>query len=156
MHKVARTSLTLSRLPPTLWIGLLGTAVVWIGDQIGWWWVTFLVGLAIGIALRQARQALAVALTVGGLGWGLPLALLAASAPVGGVALVVASLAGLPAAVGATVVILATPLVGCILSVVGTWLGLTGARLLPADAMEVRVRALQERVLARTTRSGTG
>src|SRR5215472_16491965 len=131
MRKRVQIPPTLSQVPPTVWIGLAGVAVVWIGIQIGGWWVTFLVGLATGLALPRVRQSLVVALVVGALGWGLPLALLASSAPVGEVAAAVAALAGLPAAVGATVVILATPLVGCLMSVLGAWVGLTGKRLLP-------------------------
>jgi hypothetical protein len=154
MRKMAQMSPMLSQVPPTLWIGLAGVAMVWLGGQLGGWWVTFLVGLAIGMALP--RRALALAGAVGALGWGLPLALLALSAPVGGVAGAVAGLVGLPAAIGALVVILATLLVGCLLSVVGAWVGLTGRRLLPADVIEMPVRALQERVLARVTRSRTG
>jgi hypothetical protein len=61
----------------------------------------------------------------------------------------VAGLVGLPAAGGAIVVILATLIVGAILSVVGAWVGLTGRRVLPTGEMELRVRALQKRVLAR-------
>jgi hypothetical protein len=50
-------------------------------------------------------------------------------------------------------VILATPLLGGIMSGVGAWVGLTGKRLLPVGKTEVRIRALQERVLGRMTRS---
>ncbi len=146
----------MAQIPPTLWIGFAGVAVIGLFGQIGWWWVTFLVGLALGVALPRARRALVVALVVGALGWGLPLALLAVSAPVGGVAAAVAGLVGLPAAVGTMVVILATLLVGCILSVVGAWVGLTGRRLLPAGEIEKRARALSASVRTRLTRPSAG
>lgn len=156
MRKMAPMPPALSQIPPVLWIGLASVAVVWVGGQIGWWWVTPLVGLALGLALPQARRALVVALIIGALGWGLPLALLAVSAPVGGVAAAVAGIVGLPAAVGAIAVILATPLMGCILSVVGAWVGLTGRRLLPAGEIEKRARALSASVCTRLTRPSAG
>jgi hypothetical protein len=159
MRNLLRTLPRLSPMPPalwTLWIGLAGVAVTWLVSHIGWWWVTFLVGLALGVTIPLARRALLVALVVGALGWGLPLALLAVSAPVSGVAAAVASLVGLPAAGGAIIVILVTPLVGCILSVVGAWVGLSGKRLLPVGEMGMRVGARSVEIPARPSRSNAG
>ncbi len=111
-------------------IGSVGLALIWLGGQVGWWWMTPMVGLGIGVVLRPAWLALVVSLVVGGLGWGLPLALLAASAPVRHLASAVESVMGLTAT-GGLVIMLATVLLGCILSIVGTWVGIAGKRLFP-------------------------
>jgi hypothetical protein len=116
-------------------IGIIGLGLIWLGGQIGWWWITPLVGGVIGIVLRPVWLALVVALAVGGLGWGLPLALLAASAPVGQVASAVESVIGLTAT-GGLVIMLATVLLGCILSGVGAWVGIAGKRLFPRHGVE--------------------
>jgi hypothetical protein len=64
-------------------IGMIGLVLVWLSGQAGWWWVTAIVGVLIGILLRPAWRAMLVSLAAGGLGWGLPLALLALNAPAG-------------------------------------------------------------------------
>jgi len=115
----------------TLVAGVVGVGLIWLGGQIGWWWVTSLVGVVIGFALRPAWLGIIVALLAGGLGWGLPLALLALSAPVGAVASAVESVIGL-SATGGLAIILATVLLGCVLGIVGAWVGIAGRRLLPA------------------------
>ncbi len=104
-------------------------ALVWFGGQIGWWWVTPLVGFGIGIVRRPPRLALAISLLVGGLGWGLPLALLALSVPVAKLASAVEGVVGLPAT-GGQLILLITVLLGCMLCMVGCWVGIAGMRLL--------------------------
>jgi len=113
-------------------IGSVGLTLIWLSGQVGWWWMTPIVGLGIGMVLRPAWLALVVSLVVGGLGWGLPLALLAASAPVRHLASAVESIIGLTATDG-LVIMLATVLLGCILSIVGTWVGIVGKGLLPVE-----------------------
>ena len=90
-----------------------------------------LIGL-IGLLLRPAWLAVVVSLSVGGLGWGLPLALLAFTAPVGRIAAAVEAVMRLPATSG-TIIILLTVVLGCMLSLVGTWVGIA-VRRLPAFA----------------------
>src|SRR5258708_16511746 len=63
--------------------GMIGLVLAWLSGQAGWWWMTAIVGLLIGILLRPTWLAILVSLAAGGLGWGLPLALLALNAPVG-------------------------------------------------------------------------
>ena len=112
-----------------LLIGLIGLALTWLSGLVGWWWVTPLVGVLIGLLLRPAWLALVTSLAVGGLGWGLPLVLLAFTAPVGRTAAAVeAVIPGLPAT-GGTIIILLTVVVGCMLSLVGTWVGIAVRRL---------------------------
>jgi len=109
-------------------IGITGLALTWLGVQTGWWWLTPIAGLLIGLLLRPARLAILVALLAGGLGWGLPLAILAFSAPVGQVAAAVESVIGLTATGGVFIIVL-TVVFGCALSVVGAWVGIAGRRL---------------------------
>jgi hypothetical protein len=143
----------LRKLAPALGAGGAGVVVIWLGGLLGWWWLTPLVGLALGLALSPTRRALLVALIAGGLGWGLPLALLALSAPVAPLAAAVEGVVGLPAAGGALVV-LVTLLVGAGLSVVGAWVGTTGKQLVPD--YDERARALYAGLRMRITRPGRG
>ena len=124
------------RLGFCLVIGVIGLALTWLGGLVGWWWVTPVVGVLIGLLLRPAWLALVTSLAVGGLGWGLPLALLAFTAPVGRLAAAVDALfdglIGLPTTGGALIILL-TIVVGGVLSLVGTWVAIA-ARRLPAFA----------------------
>jgi len=106
-------------------IGSTALALTWLGVQSGWWWLTPIAGLLIGLLLRPARLALLIALVVGALGWGLPLAILAFSAPVGPVAAAVESIIGLTSTGGAVIIVLTVAL-GGVLSVVGAWVGIAG------------------------------
>lgn len=103
--------------------GLVSLALIWIGSPLGWWWLATCVGLALGILLRPAWLALVTAFVVSGLGWGLPLVRLAVSAPVGRVALAIESVIGLTSS-GGVVIILITILLGCLLGILGTWVGI--------------------------------
>ncbi len=109
-------------------IGITGLALTWLGVQSGWWWLTPIAGLIIGLLLRPARLAILVALLAGGLGWGLPLAILAFSAPVGPIAAAVESVIGLTATGGVFIIVLTVAL-GCVLCVVGAWVGIAGRKL---------------------------
>jgi hypothetical protein len=106
-----------------LFIGpvVIGVALVWLCNAFGLWWVTFILGLLVGLLLR-GMDAFGAAVLIGGLGWGLPLLLQALHAPVGQVAATVAILVGLGSA-GGPLVILLTILLGVLLCVVGAWLG---------------------------------
>jgi hypothetical protein len=94
--------------------------------------MTPIIGMLIGILIRPVWLAVLVSLAVGGLAWGLPLALLAFKARVGQVAAVVEAVIGLTATSG-KIIILFTVVLGCVLSIVGTWVGIA-ARRLPAMA----------------------
>ena len=124
------------RLGFCLLIGISGLALTWLSGLLGWWWVTPVVGVLIGLLLRPGWLALVTSFATGGLGWGLPLALLAFTAPVGRFAAAVDALfdglLGLPATGGALLILL-TIVVGGVLSLVGTWVAIA-ARRLPAFA----------------------
>ena len=119
------------RLGYCLVIGISGLALTWLSGLLGWWWVTPLVGVLIGLLLRPAWLALVTSLAAGALGWGLPLALLAFTAPVGRLAAAVDALLdariGLPAT-GWALIILLTVVVGAVLCLVGTWVAIAGRR----------------------------
>lgn len=115
-------------------IGVTALALTLLGVQSGWWWLTPIAGLLIGFLMRPARLALLVALVVGAIGWGVPLAILALGAPVGAIAAAVASVIGLPPS-GGSIIIVLTVVFGGILCVVGAWVGIAGRGLrLPAKA----------------------
>lgn len=109
-------------------ITLTGIAVNWLGFLAGWWWLTPLVGLLLGLFLRPASVGFLASLCVGGLSWGLPLAVLAMNAPVKSVANAVEGVVGL-SSTGGTAIIVLTIVFGCLLSVAGTWVGTAGRKL---------------------------
>ncbi len=108
-----------------LLIGSTGLALTWLGVQSGWWWLTPIAGLLIGLLLRPARLAILIARVVGAVGWGLPLAILAFSSPLGQIAAAVESVIGLTSSGGAVIIVL-TVVLGGVLSVVGAWVGIAG------------------------------
>jgi hypothetical protein len=106
-----------------LFIGsvVIGMALVWLCNVFGLWWATLLVGILAGLPLR-GKSAFAAAVLIGGLGWGLPILLQALHTPVGRVAATVAILVGLGSSDG-PLIVLVTILLGIVLCVAGTWLG---------------------------------
>jgi hypothetical protein len=105
-----------------------GVTVDWLALLIGWWWITPVVGLLIGLCKHSTFVGFLLTLCVGCLGWGLPLAVLAISAPVKGIASAVEDVIALSSTNGVAI-ILATLLLGGLLSVVGTYVGVTGRSL---------------------------
>ena len=130
------SGLIMQRSGYRLLIGVVGLGLIWLSGLLGWWWVTPIVGLLIGLLIRPALPALMTSLAAGGLGWGLPVALLAFTAPVGRLARAIDALfdglIGLPTT-GGGLIILLTVLLGGVLSLVGTWVAIA-ARRLPAFA----------------------
>jgi hypothetical protein len=103
-----------------------GIAVAWLGEAAGLWWLTFVVGVAIGLAVRRSRTSLLASSLAGALGWGLPLAWLALFAPVGRAAAVVSGVFGVE---GGALAIGLTVLLGVLLATTGAWLGSAARRL---------------------------
>ena len=108
-------------------IGIVGVTINWLVLLAGFWWLTSAIGLLIGLFLRPASVGFLSSLCVGGFGWGLPLAIMAISAPVGSVANAIESVIGLSATSGVLMIVL-TVILGCILSMLGTWVGIAGRR----------------------------
>jgi hypothetical protein len=106
-----------------LWSLLLvaAVAVIWLGNEFGQWYFTFVVGLVIGLWGRPGFLTWVGSWAVGVIGWGLPLALQAIRAPVLKTANVVAGIAGLGN--NGTVVVIVTVLIGLLLATIGVWLG---------------------------------
>lgn len=102
-------------------------AINWLALLAGWWWVTALTGLLIGLFLRPAGGGFLASLLAGGLGWGLPLALLALNVPVQSLASAVESVVGYSSTSGVVIIVL-TIVLGCLLSITGTWVGVAGRR----------------------------
>jgi small-conductance mechanosensitive channel len=118
----------MKRVAFVILIGIVSVIVNWLALQIGWWWLTLIVGLLIGVLLRPASIGFLASLCAGGFGWGLPLAVLALNAPVKSTAHAVESVVGLSSTGGRLIIVL-TIVLGCILSVIGTWVGVAGRQL---------------------------
>ncbi len=101
---------------------VVGIAVVWVGNHFGFWWVTMLVGLAIGLFLGKVRAALVAATLAGVGGWGLDLLWQSFHADIGGAASVVAGIMGFGTSKG-FIVILLTLALALLLSLAGCWVG---------------------------------
>jgi hypothetical protein len=115
----------LHRVPRPVATALLLTAglvIIWATNHIGLWWVTALVGLGIGLALRSGRTALLLSWLVALAAWGLDLLVQSFTSDIGGVAGVVALIAGLPRSAGFVVVALAL-LFASLLALAGAWVG---------------------------------
>ncbi len=102
-------------------LAVLLTFAAVAGNARGLWWVTFVTGLMLGLLLRRARRALASGLASGALAWGVPLAWLSLSAPVGGMAIVVSGILGIRGSPWPAIAL--TVALGALLSVTGAWLG---------------------------------
>lgn len=114
--------------PAWVWV-VGGIIVIWAANHFGLWWVTALVGLAAGVALRGARRILAVASLAALGGWGLALLWQSFGADIGGAAATVALIMGF-GRTGAIVLVLAL-VFGWLLALAGAWLGAAVRRAVP-------------------------
>lgn len=101
---------------------LVSVLVNWLALLGGWWWLTPVIGMFIGLTMRPIGLSFLVSICAGGLGWGLPLAILAMHAPVKSIANAVESVTALSATGGIAIIGLTVAL-GCVLSIVGSWVG---------------------------------
>jgi hypothetical protein len=102
---------------------LLVTAAATIAAlALGAWWLTPLSGAVFGLLLGRWRKAAPVAALAAAVAWLAPLLLLAPAAFVERAASVLAGILGV-GALGAPGALVLTALVGAILSVSGTWVG---------------------------------
>jgi len=103
-------------------IGLVaGTAISLIGLLAGMWWLTFVAGLLIGLALARARVAVPAGALAGLLGWALPLL---ADQVRYGIGPAAASLAAIMGFTGQSAIpLVLTCVVGLLLGLTGAWLG---------------------------------
>ena len=128
-------------LLPTLLAAIIGIAVIWAGNHFGLWWITMLVGLAIGVVLRGTWATLIAAALAAVGGWGLDLLWQSRQVDIGGVASVIAGILGLGqpfntnfgsggvsgtpefGASNGYIVILLTLVLALLLALAGTWAG---------------------------------
>ena len=91
------------------------------GVALGAWWLTFPVGVALGVVLR-ARDAIPAGSLAGLLGWGLPLAWEQWRYGIGPAAHSLGAIMGITTG-GPVVPVALTCLVGLLLGLAGAWLG---------------------------------
>ena len=98
-----------------------GTAISLIGLLVGMWWLAFVAGLLIGLALTRARVAVPAGAIAGLLGWALPLV---ADQVRYGLGPTAASLAAIMGFTGQSAIpLVLTCVVGLLLGLTGAWLG---------------------------------
>ena len=102
---------------------LTGTALIWLGQILGFWWLALAIGLVLGFTIIPARLALVLALLTGSLGWGLPLLYRSMHSAIGKAAAVVASIVGIGNANGWIIIVL-TILLGMLLCLSSAWTGI--------------------------------
>jgi hypothetical protein len=98
-----------------------GIVVVWAANHLGLWWVTALVGVALGLGFRGTLKILGATSLVAVAAWGLDLAYQAIAQPLGAAATVVAGIMGFGRA-GVIVVVLAL-VFAWLLGAAGAWVG---------------------------------
>lgn len=102
---------------------LSGTALIWLGQILGFWWLALVIGLVLGFTIIPTKFALALALLSGGLGWGLPLLYRSTHLAIGNTAAVVASIVGIGSTNG-WIIIVFTILLGMLLCLSAAWMGI--------------------------------
>lgn len=90
---------------------------------LGWWWVTFATGVAIGVALPKTWTALVAGALSGLVAWSEPLIEANAQYGLGPTSLSIAAIMGANGA--ALIPIALTVIVGVLLGLAGSWLGAT-------------------------------
>ena len=101
---------------------LIGTALIWLGQILGFWWLALVIGLVLGFTITPARFALVLALLTGSLGWSLPLLYRSTYLAIGKEASVATSIAGIGSANGWILIVL-TILLGMFLCLSSAWTG---------------------------------
>jgi hypothetical protein len=91
------------------------------GVLLGAWWMPFVAGAGIGLAIPRARASIGAGALVGLLAWGLPLAYAHARFGIGGAARSLAAIMGFGGQPGIPLGL--TLLVGLLLGLTGAWLG---------------------------------
>lgn len=136
----------MSRMPRPVVAALpiiAGLAVVWAANHLSFWWVTALVGLVLGLAIRPGRTALLLSWLVALAAWGLDLLVQSFHSDIGGVAGVVALIVGLPRSAGFVVIAFAL-LFASLLALAGAWVGVSLRRLAQAYGLRIALAETPE------------
>jgi hypothetical protein len=128
LNQTRRTRRISGVVVPTGWV-VGGTAVIWAANQVGLWWVTALVGVAIGLALRGTPRIIAAASLAAVAGWGLAMLWQSLGADIGGAAATVALIMGFGRS--GVIVILLALIFAWLLALAGAWLGAAARRAIP-------------------------
>ena len=102
-------------------VTLSGIMLSLAGMFLGWWWVTFATGIAIGLALPRTWTALVAGAISGLVAWSEPLIESNAQYGLGPTSLSIAAIMGANGA--ALIPIALTVIVGVLLGLTGSWLG---------------------------------
>jgi len=111
---------------------LLAGLLALTGVLFGFWWMPFLVGLAVGAVLPRARAAIPTSGAIGLLSWLVPLAATHARLGLSPTATSLAAIMGFGHAAAVPVVL--TLLVGALLGLTGGWLGSAGRAVVASNA----------------------
>jgi hypothetical protein len=95
--------------------------VIWLGNLFGQWYFTFLVAVMIGLWGKPGFSTWLGAWVTGTLGWGLPLFIQSASAPIGRTSHVIAGILGVQMLPWLGLAL--TLFLGFLMATVGVWLG---------------------------------
>ncbi len=98
-----------------------GAAISLLGLLIGAWWLPFPIGMAAGLVLARARWALPAGAAIGLVAWTVPLISEQIQFGLGPTSLSLAAIMGFNGA--ATIPLALTVLVGLLLGLTGSWLG---------------------------------
>jgi hypothetical protein len=98
-----------------------GILVSLAGMFLGWWWMTFATGVAVGLALPKTWMALVAGSISGLVAWSEPLVEANAQYGLGPTSLSIAAILGAKGA--ALIPIALTVIVGVLLGLTGSWLG---------------------------------
>jgi hypothetical protein len=122
---------------------VVGLAVIWVANHAGLWWMTALVGVVLGFALRPGRAALLLSWLAALAAWGLDLLVQSFHSDIGGVAGVVALIAGLPRSAGFVIIVVAL-LFASLLALAGAWVGIALRRVLQTYGLPLALTAPPE------------
>ncbi|GCE22095.1 hypothetical protein [Dictyobacter kobayashii] len=115
-------------LPATL----IGSALVWVGNHHGLWWLIIITGMGFGWLIRGKNLHLIATCTTALAGWGVDLLWQARNANIVETAAVVGGIIGLPPAYSSSIVIVFTLMLAWLLCASGDWVGTASRHLIIA------------------------
>lgn len=124
--KGRRIHLTDSVTSRKFWVAVaLGCVAAWMGNHFGFWYLTFVVTVLLGVLFNRASVAMWGSLLTGLIGWCGPLLWQSFISPIGPAASMTAGVMGFGVSHGYLVLVL-TIVIGVLLALSGGWLGSSG------------------------------